>query len=188
MYVPRLVTRYLKRGIKLCGPKVFGAGEILSVQFKEIPLMEEAQQKVEDLLQKIEELSRNKGQLSDQRRVLGKKESFLESLTDFSKTQIPQDIKTSFPDMQDLAKALEFLGSNLQEITAEKQSLDASMKEVAEKSEVLERELNALRSSGNKVKKVIEIVLNAQKEQEARIEADYLVRNAKCRFIRFPCL
>jgi len=159
--------------------KVFGAGEILSVQFKEIPLKEEAQQKVKDLIQKIEELMRAKVQISDQRKVLEKKESFLGSLIDFSKAQIPQDIKTTFPNMQDLAKALEFLGSNLQEISAGKQSLDVSMKEVSEKIEVLERELNALRSSGNKVKKVIEIVFNAAKEQKARIEADYLVKNAQ---------
>jgi len=159
--------------------KVFGAGEILSVQFKEIPLQEEAQQKVKDLIHKIEELRRAKGQISDQRKVLEKKESFLESLIDFSKAQIPQDIKTTFPNMQDLAKALEFLGSNLQEISAEKQSLDVSMKEVTEKIDVLERELHALRSSGNKVKKVIEIVFNAVKEQKARIEADYLVKNAR---------
>jgi len=50
--------------------KVFGAGEILSVQFKEIPLQEEAQQKVKDLIHKIEELRRAKGQISDQRKVL----------------------------------------------------------------------------------------------------------------------
>jgi uncharacterized protein (TIGR02231 family) len=159
--------------------KIFGAGEILSVQFKEIPLREEAQQKVKDLLQRIEELGRAKARFSDKRKVLEKKESFLESLIDFSKAQIPQDIKTTFPDMQDLAKALEFLGSSLQEISTEKQSLDVSMKEAVEETEVLERELNALRSSGDKVKKVIEIVFNAQKEQKVRIEADYLVRNAK---------
>jgi uncharacterized protein (TIGR02231 family) len=158
--------------------KVFGAGEILSVQFKEIPLKEEAHQKIKDLIQKMEDLMSSKEQLANQRKVLEKKESFLESLIDFSKAQIPQDIKTSFPDMQDLAKALEFLGSNLQEISTEKQSLDVSMKEVAEKIEVLKKELNAVRSSGNKEKKVIEIVFNAAKEQKARIETDYLVKNA----------
>jgi uncharacterized protein (TIGR02231 family) len=158
--------------------KVFGAGEILSVQFKEIPLKEEAQHKIKDLIQKIEELKRAKEKISDQRKVLEKKESFLESLIDFSKAQIPQDIKTTFPRMQDVAEALEFLDSNLHEIKAGKQSLAVSMKEVTEKIEVLERELNTLRGTGNKVKKVIEIVFNATKEQKTRIEADYLVKGA----------
>jgi uncharacterized protein (TIGR02231 family) len=158
--------------------KVFGGGEILSVQFKEIPLKEEGQQNVKDLIRKIEELRRAKGQIIDQKKLLEKKESFLESLIDFSKTQIPQDIKTNFPNMQDLAKALEFLDSNLQEISAEHQTLDISMKELTGQIEVLERELNLLSSAGNKARKVIEIVFNASKEQKVRIEADYLVKNA----------
>lgn len=158
--------------------KVFGAGEIFSVQFKEIPLKEAAQQKIKDLMQKIEELKRSRRQLSDQREILEKKESFLKSLIDFSKAQIPQDIQTRFPNMQDLAKALEFLSSNFQKISGEKQSLEASIKEVEEDIKVLEKELNALRGPVRKARKVIEILFNAAKGQKIRIEADYLAKNA----------
>jgi uncharacterized protein (TIGR02231 family) len=158
--------------------KVFGAGEIIGVQFKKIPLKEAPQQKIKDLMQKIEELRRSRRQLSDQREILEKKESFLKSLIDFSKAQIPKDIQTRFPNMEDLAKALEFLSSNFQKIKEEKQSLDVSMKEIEEEIKVLEKELNALRGPVRKARNVIEILFNAAKGQKVRIEADYLAKNA----------
>ncbi len=158
--------------------KVFGAGEIFSVQFKEIPIKESPRENIKALEQKINELKRSKRVLADKKEVLNKEESFLVSLIDFSKTQIPREIKTSFPNMEDLTKTLVFLSSNFQKINDEKQSLDASIEEVGKEIKVLEEELSALRGPVKKVRKVIEILFNAEKEQKIRIEADYLTKNA----------
>lgn len=158
--------------------KVFGAGEIFSVQFKEIPIKESPQENIKVLEQKIDELKKSKRLLTDKKEVLNKEESFLVSLIDFSKTQIPTEIKTSFPNMEDLTKALLFLSSNFQKINDEKQSLDASIEEVEKEIKVLQEELSALRGPVKKVMKVIEILFNAEKEQKIRIEANYLTKNA----------
>lgn len=158
--------------------KVFGAGEIFSVQFKGIPIKESPRENIKALEQKINELKRSKRVLADKKEVLNKEESFLVSLIDFSKTQIPREIKTSFPNMEDLTKTLVFLSSNFQKINDEKQSLDASIEEVGKEIKVLEEELSALRGPVKKVRKVIEILFNAEKEQKIRIEADYLTKNA----------
>jgi len=158
--------------------KVFGAGEIFSVQFKGIPIKESPRENIKALEQKINELKRSKRVLADKKEVLNKEESFLVSLIDFSKTQIPREIKTSFPNMEDLTKTLVFLSSNFQKINDEKQSLDASIEEVGKEIKVLEEELSALRGPVNKVRKVIEILFNAEKKQKIRIEADYLTKNA----------
>lgn len=158
--------------------KVFGAGEIFSVQFKGIPIKESPRENIKALEQKINELKRSKRVLVDKKEVLNKEESFLVSLIDFSKTQIPREIKTSFPNMEDLTKTLVFLSSNFQKINDEKQSLDASIEEVGKEIKVLEEELSALRGPVKKVRKVIEILFNAEKEQKIRIEADYLTKNA----------
>jgi len=80
--------------------------------------------------------------------------------------------------MEDLTKTLVFLSSNFQKINDEKQSLDASIEEVGKEIKVLEEELSALRGPVKKVRKVIEILFNAEKEQKIRIEADYLTKNA----------
>ena len=158
--------------------KVFGAGEIFSVQFKKIPIKEPPQDNIKVMEQRINELKKSKRLLSDQREVLNKEEAFLVSLIDFSKTQIPREIKTSFPNMEDLTKTLSFLSSNFQQINKEKQSLDASIEEVEKEIKVLEEQLSALRGPVEKVRKVIEILFNAEREQKIRIEADYLTKDA----------
>jgi len=89
---------------------IFGTGEIFSVQFKKIPIKESPRKNI------------SKRILVDKKEVLNKKESFLVSLIDFSKIQIPQEIKTSFPNMEDLTDTLIFLSSNFQKINDEKQS------------------------------------------------------------------
>jgi len=161
--------------------KVFGAGEIFSVQFKKIPLKESPRENIKTLELKINELRKAKRVLADTKEILNKKESFLTSLIDFSKTQVPQEIKTSFPNIEDLADTLLFLSSNFQRINVEKQSLDASIEEIEKEIKVLKDELNALRRPVKKVKKVIEILFNAEKEQKIRIVADYLTKNANWR-------
>jgi len=158
--------------------KIFGAGEIFSVQFKKIPIKESPRENIKALELKINELRKAKRVLADKKEILNKKESFLTSLIDFSKIQIPQEIKTSFPNMEDLTDTLIFLSSNFQKINDEKQSLDASIEEIEKEIKVLKEELNALRRPVKKVKKVIEILFNAEKEQKIRITADYITKNA----------
>lgn len=158
--------------------KVFGAGEIFSVQFKEIPTKESPQEGIKVLEQEIEELERSKRALSDQKKVVEKKETFLGSLIDFSKTEIPKEVKTSFPNMEDINKTLLFLGTHLQNMNKEKLSLDTSIVDVEKEIRVLKEKLVALRGSTKKGTKVIEILFNAEKEQQIRIEAQYLTRNA----------
>jgi uncharacterized protein (TIGR02231 family) len=158
--------------------KVFGAGEILSVQYKEMPVKEVPQEKIRVLEQKIDELEKSKRGLSDQKEILNRKESFLVSLIDFSKTQIPKEIKTSFPSTEDLSKTLTFLSSNFQKINEEKQSIDSSLEEIEKEIRVLQEELSALRGPVKKARKVIEIIFKAEKEQKVRLETDYLVKKA----------
>lgn len=158
--------------------KVFGAGEIFSVQFKEIPVKESPQGKIKVLKQKIKELEKSKNALSDEKMVLTKKASFLESLIDFSKTQIPEEIKTRFPKVEELDQILSFISSSYQKINNEKQALDASIKETEKKINVLKEELRALQRPHKNARKVIEILFSSKRVQTIRIEADYLTKNA----------
>jgi uncharacterized protein (TIGR02231 family) len=158
--------------------KVFGEGEIYSVQFKEVFLKESPHGRIKALEQKIRELKRSKRILVDEKVVLGNREKFLSSIIDFSKTQVPRDIKTSFPKIEDLEKTLTFLSNNFQTINNKKQSLDAQIEEIEKEIRVLERELATLKRPFQKSKKVVEIMFHSKKEQTAKIEASYLVLNA----------
>ncbi len=158
--------------------KVFGDGEIYSVQFKEVYLKESPHGKIKSLEQKIRELKRSKRILLDEKVVLRNREKFLSSIIDFSKTQVPQEIKTSFPKIEDLEKTLDFISSNFQTINSKKQSLDTQIEEIEEEIRVLERELASLTRPRQKSKRVVEVMFHSKKEQTAKIEASYLVHNA----------
>jgi uncharacterized protein (TIGR02231 family) len=158
--------------------RVFGEGEVFSVQFKQIHLKESPQENIKALVRKIKVLKKSKRVLLDEKSVFSKKEKFLTSIIDFSQTQVPQDIKTTFPKIQDLEKTLTFLSSNFQTINGKKQSLDSKVEEIDEEIKVLEKELASLKQPRQKTKKVIELLFNSKKEQILKIDATYLVYDA----------
>ena len=158
--------------------KIFGEGEILSVQCKEVYLKKSPQENIKALEEKRQMLNKSKKILLDEKEILNKKEQFLDSLIYFSQTQVPQDIKTSFPKTDDLEKVLTFLASNFQTINEKKQSLVSRIEETDKEIKVVEKELASLRKPHRVTKKIIELFFNSQKEQEIKIEATYLTQNA----------
>lgn len=158
--------------------KVFGDGELYSVQFKKIYLEEAPQENIRALEEKLRELKASRKALEDSKAVLKSKEEFLGSVVDFSKTQLPQDIKTSFPKTEDLEKTLVFLGSHFEQIHKQKQALNEKTDSIEKEIQVVERELASLTRPRQKEKKGIEVLFNARKDQQIEIEASYLVQDA----------
>jgi len=158
--------------------KVYGEGEVFSVQFKEIYLKEAPQENIKVLEQKIKELKDRKRRLLDEKSVLGKKEEFLDSLIEFSQTQVPQEIKTSFPKTEDLEKTLVFLGDSFQDINRKKEALDLEIEEIDKEIGVLEKELASIKRPRGETKRAIEVLFNSKRDQEIRLEASYIVYNA----------
>ena len=158
--------------------KVFGEGQILGVQYREVPVMEPVQEKVKTLENRLGDLRWKERALRDERAVLGKKEAFLDSVVKFSEIQVPRDMKTSFPKMEDLQGTLAFLGSRFDELTQKKETLDRDLEDVSKEIKVLEEELGMVSRPARKVEKVIEVLFQGSKSQTVRVEAGYLVRNA----------
>jgi uncharacterized protein (TIGR02231 family) len=159
--------------------KLFGSGEIFSVQYKEIHVEESPRENIKILEQKIEKLKQARRELTDERDVLNKKELFLQSLITFSQTQVPQDVKTSFPKIEDLEKTITFLASQLQAINTRKQHLDSKIENINKEIKVLELELVSLHGPAEKTKKFIAVLFNSTKEQKVKIEATYVTRRAQ---------
>lgn len=158
--------------------KVFGEGEIYGVQLKQIHLKESPQKNIKELEKKIEDLQRMLRSLQNEKKILEKKEAFLGSLIDFSKTQIPQDMKTQFPKTEDLKEALSFLTDEFEAIRAKKESLEIEFEEGNKELAVLKRELASLRNRRQKIKRVIEILFNSKKDQGLKIMTSYVVGGA----------
>ncbi len=158
--------------------KVFGDGEIFSVQFREMPLTEAPQEKIKALEQKLKGLKKARRALNDDKEVLKSKEQFVRSVIQFSEQQVPKEIKTAFPKAEDLEKILRFINANLQSINSQKQTIDARIEDLDREIKVVERDLAALGKGRPAGKQVIEIVFNSKKDQKLRIEADYVTQNA----------
>ena len=155
--------------------KVYGEGSLYSVQYKEIYLKEPSQKRLKELEEKLNDLRNNRNSLIDQLDILSKKEKFLDSLVNFSDTQLPKDIKTSFPGVDDLERILDFLEKSLQDIILERQDLKRKIANLDKDIEILEKELNSLRQPAERTKKIIEIVFDSKKDQVIKIKVDYIV-------------
>jgi len=158
--------------------QVFGNGEMISVQIKQIPLAEFPQYQVRTLSEKLRKLNQTRKGLSDKKVVLAKKESFLDGLIDFSKTQIPKDVQTRYPNMEDVQETLSFIGSTSTAIYAEIQTLDIALENMDREIAKVQKELAAVSGRSRASKQAIEILFNATQEETARLNVQYLVKGA----------
>ena len=157
---------------------VYGDGEILSVQYKEKTVTDSPQDILKSLSSKIKALQDNRQGLIDRKRTLQNKATFLGAFLDFSQSQIPKEVQTQFPTVEDLEKTLAFLDSSFRDIYAGLHSLDIEIKELDAEINVLEEELAARRGGTKNIFKVIEIQFNAKKPALVKIETQYLVQGA----------
>ena len=158
--------------------RVFGDGELFSVQLKKIYLRAAAQENIRTLEKRLHELRISRRQAEDDKAVIAKKERFLKSVVDFSATQLPREIQTVYPGMDDLQKTLTFLGDRFDELSRGKQTLDGKIDSVDKEIRIVEKELAALARPSDKKKQIVEIIFDSSTAQQIRIETDYLVRNA----------
>jgi uncharacterized protein (TIGR02231 family) len=159
--------------------KVFGDGEVFSVQYKETPVKEPPQEKIRRLEEKLRQLRLSKKELLDRNQALKKQEAFLDAFIDFSQTQVPKDIATGLPKPEELGRTLSFLSTNYQKLYEQARNLDSQIEDLERNIQVAEKELEALRGSHRQVTRVIEILFQSAKEQRVRIQAQYLSRNAQ---------
>lgn len=159
--------------------QVFGNGEMVSVQIKHIPLADFPQGQVNRLTEKLRKLTQSRKGLSDKKRVLIKKESFLEGLIDFSKTQIPKDVQTHYPKMEDVQETLSFIGSTSTVIYTESQALDIALEDMDREIAKVQKELAAVSGRTRASKQAIEILFNATQEETVRLNVQYLVNSAR---------
>jgi len=161
--------------------KVFGEGRILAVQYREVPVARTPQDKVRDLEDRLGERRWRERALQDEKAVLERQETFLNSVVRFAETQVPQDMKTNFPGTESLQGTLEFLGSRFESLAKRKEALDREMEGLHKEIKALEEELAMIRRPAGKMEKFIEILFQGDKDQTVRVEAGYVVGDAHWR-------
>ena len=158
--------------------RVFGKGEVHSVQFKEIPTAEQPQQQIRKLEATLEQLTASRRELQDQRLVLKKQESFLDAFIDFSQSQIPRDLVTRLPKPEELNQTLGFLSAGYLKVFEELQQLDAQLEALERQIQVVEKELAARRGPDRQRLRVVEVQFLSEGDQTIRIETQYITRSA----------
>jgi uncharacterized protein (TIGR02231 family) len=158
--------------------KINGAGEIFGVQYKSVPVSESPQADLHALEEALLALEKTRRGFVDQKKVLKQKMAFLNGFIDFAKIQTAKELKTAWPKMADLENTIGFLGDNYQKLFIQQQVLDDKIKTVADKIDVIKRQMAAMRGTRPKNKQVIEVLFKSDKSQKIRVTTEYLVKRA----------
>ncbi|MDP7422822.1 MAG: mucoidy inhibitor MuiA family protein [bacterium] len=157
---------------------VHGKGEVLSIQYKEMPLKEAPQKSIRDLEKELTRLKRKKRAILDQKEVLTRQGQFVNSLVEFAKIEVPREIKTNLPTVTKLQKTLDFLKESYGAIIGENRKLDFQADDLEEDIRLAERKLETLARCVDKHHKVVEVIFKASQAQEIGIHTSYVAYNA----------
>jgi uncharacterized protein (TIGR02231 family) len=157
---------------------VNGRGEILAVQYLEMPIREASQEKVRALEARIETLKQERRTKTDEKSALQRQEEFLRAVVDFSKTQVPAELKTRMPGTEELARTLTFLDEGFSRVYQKIHAVDQAVIDLDKDIRQIERELQDLRQPGQALQRIIEIQFSAAGAQKVGITATYVVSHA----------
>ena len=157
---------------------IYGLGEIISVQYQEIPIKEAPQKDIQELVLKKKALQQSSKKLFNKKNAHDKQTTFLDSLVAFAEVQMPREIKSSFPKTEDMESIFNFLGHNYQDIGEKNRDLSRLIEEIDEEFSVVDRKLKQLQKPHHAKQKVIEVLFESQKEQQINLEVSYLVEKA----------
>ncbi len=157
---------------------VHGRGEIISVQYKEIPVKDAPQKNVKKIEDEIKALKRQRRSLEKENEVLDKQKRFLDSVIDFGEKEVPKKIKTSFPKTDDLKTMLSFLEKNYKNFAKENERLSRRIEDMDDELAVLKMRLKQIRQPRQKFRKIIEVLFLGQEAHEIDLIVSYVVQNA----------
>jgi uncharacterized protein (TIGR02231 family) len=157
---------------------VYGEGEILSVQYREMPVKYAPQEEVRELEAQKEKLEDRRKGLHNEKAVGDKQVKFLDSTIAFAETELPKKIKTQFPETNNLSTMLGFLGDNFQKLADRDIELQRQILDLDKEIAVVDRLLKKMRRPKDRSHKVIEVVFESAKAQELGIEVSYVARSA----------
>jgi len=152
--------------------KLFGA------QIKKEYLEEVPSERIKQLKEEIQKLEDEITRMQNLKTILMEKKKFLNSITLFSNTQIPQDLVTQMPQISDLENILNFLDLELKENYSQALDCELEIRDLNNKVETLKRELSQISGVQRKLKRSIMVELEILKEGTTDLKVSYLVRGA----------
>jgi uncharacterized protein (TIGR02231 family) len=157
---------------------VYGHGEILTVQYRQIPLIEAVQNDVRELENKKRQLDSKKKLFQGEKEALNKQQKFLDSTISYADTEIPKELKTEFPSIQNLQNILQFLDENYSQFNQKKAGLDEQIQQLDDELLLIQRKLKQLKKPSQINKQYIEILFVAEQQENIQIDVFYIAGNA----------
>jgi uncharacterized protein (TIGR02231 family) len=158
--------------------KVIGEGRILGVQVTRMPVVDSPRQKIKDLEDRRQHLADQRQVIEDEKKALKRQEMFLDSIVDFSKTQVSEQMQTQMPSLDQLDATRNFLGRQYGQIMEKARDAQKGLDQITRQIKQVDRELEMLRGREDKTTSAIEIMFDSQAAQSLEIEAQYMVKNA----------
>ncbi len=152
--------------------------KILGAQMKREYTEDAPVARVEQLEAEIQAIEDQNAKRENEKRVLAEEKQYLDSIRLFANQKIPEDLVTKMPSAQDLEATLVFLDTQLKANFARVQEIDIAIRESQKKLEVLRRELEALRGSGQKIKRSIVVEIEVVKAGSLNLDLSYMVNGA----------
>lgn len=152
--------------------RLFGA-QIKKEYLKEIP-----SERISRLKEEIQKLEDQIKEIQSQKVLLTEKKKFLDSITLFSGGQIPQDLVTNMPRIDDLKNILDFLDVELEEYHSQVLNCEIKIRDLKNRVNVLKRELSQISGAQKKLKRSIVAELEVLKSGTADLHVSYLVNGA----------
>ncbi|GAB4114265.1 MAG: mucoidy inhibitor MuiA [Candidatus Caldatribacteriota bacterium] len=152
--------------------KLFGA------QMKKEYLEEVPSERIKNLNQEIQILEDQVVNLENIKSILEEKREFLNSITSFSQSQIPQDLITHMPQVDDLKSILDFLDIELRNNYQQYVDAEIQIRDLKKKLEVLKNELSQISGIQRKLKRSIVVDMEVLEKGSLDLVVSYLVKGA----------
>jgi uncharacterized protein (TIGR02231 family) len=162
-----------------CQATVHGKGEILGVQYREVPVGKAPQADLRALDEEIDRLKRRRQPLLDEQKILDTQTRFLDSVNLLAESEMPKRMRTRFPDADDLTAMVRFLGDEHERILSRARELDEQLSESHKQLGALEQRRKDSAAPDRQRRKVVEILFRTEQQQELDIEAGYVAGRAR---------
>ena len=160
---------------------VSGAGtalaKILGAGIRTIYLQESSDIRVRELQTALQQADDQIEEAKAAASVLAEKKAFLDSLRLFAQGQLPKDLVTKLPTVDELKGTLSFLEQENRLYQEGRLSSAVLLRELASKKMVLAQELNQLNSGVRKAERVLAVDVECERAGELKLEIAYTVNS-----------
>lgn len=154
------------------GVKIYGAA------IRQEYLQRAADQRVVDLEKRIESIDDSIMSANKDAGVLQQEREFLNSVKLFAGQEIPKDLVTTMPPVENLKGLRSFLSGELNDVESKREDIRIKVRALTREKDALARELSALRGSGGQMKRNLVVDLECGRPGNLILTVSYLVKGA----------